>query len=197
MKPSSSFEPFADRLRRFTRDMGLPLVIGHVLLSSAGLQVLSQAGPVAGAPWGGFGAPWLAHGTPVGAAAGVDGAPHAGACWVAASGALRGLALTGSGGTFSPRMTAAYCGSPGRTTLASLLASLYCAVRRRLDHDARRKHDAVELLQSLDHALLLRGRALILGIEAERAIDHGAERALRDVPAFRLSLLVELCRRPP
>ena len=53
---------------------------------------------------------------------------HAGACAAGVSGALRGLALTGSGCTLSPRMMAAYCGSPGSTTLASLLASLYCGL---------------------------------------------------------------------
>jgi hypothetical protein len=45
MEPTSSFEPSADRLRRFARGVRLPLVIGHVLPP----QVLSQAGPVAGA----------------------------------------------------------------------------------------------------------------------------------------------------
>jgi hypothetical protein len=31
MEPSSSFEPFTDRLGRFMRDMRLPLVIVHVI----------------------------------------------------------------------------------------------------------------------------------------------------------------------
>ena len=39
-----AFDPSTDRLRRFARDVRLPLVIGHVLPP----QVLSQAGPVAG-----------------------------------------------------------------------------------------------------------------------------------------------------
>src|SRR5581483_12378152 len=69
---------------------------------------------------------------------------------------------------------------------------LVLRVRGRLDHDARRERDAVELLQPLDDALLLRDWALVLGIEAERAIDHGAERALGDIPALGLPFLVEL-----
>ena len=64
--------------------------------------------------------PGAAHGA--GLAAAGAGVAQAGA--VTAASTLRGLAFTGSGGTFSPRRTAAYCGSSGVTTLASLFASL-------------------------------------------------------------------------
>ena len=92
-------------------------------------------------------------------------------------------------------MIAAYCGSPGSTTLASLFWSLYCGSDAGSTMMRGGEHDAVELLQALDDALLLGGRALVLRIEPERAVDHGAEGALGDVPALRLTLLVELAAR--
>ena len=67
------------------------------------------------------GAP-AAQGTLAVSGAAAAGVAHAGAVTVASG--FRGLAFTGSGGTVSPRITAAYCGSSGVTTLASLLASL-------------------------------------------------------------------------
>src|SRR5690606_33312498 len=106
---------------------------------------LSQAGmPVAGAPpdadggdagdcWAGdccVGCGAGACAPQAGAAAGACGcAPHAGvgACQPGAGAlvAFRGGALTGSGGTVSPRMIAACCGSSGRTTFAIRFWSRY------------------------------------------------------------------------
>src|SRR5512134_2349821 len=86
-------------------------------------QVLSQSGPAAGLA---AGAGDSAHGTLP--AVGAVGASQAGVSGAGIAAGLRGLALIGSGATVSHRMTGAYCGSPGRTTAASLFASLYCAL---------------------------------------------------------------------
>jgi hypothetical protein len=64
----------------------------------------------------------VVHGTVPASDAGAAGVAQAGV--VTTGSTFLGLAFTGSGGTLLPRMTGAYCGSSGVTTLASLLASL-------------------------------------------------------------------------
>lgn len=59
--------------------------------------------------------------------------------------ALRGGALTGSGGTLSPRMIGPCCASSGRTTLAMPVLIAVLGVGGRLDHEPGGKGDAVEL----------------------------------------------------
>ena len=82
-------------------------------------------------------------------------------------------------------------GLPRQHDVGEAVLVLVLRVRCRLDHDPG-EGDAVELAQALQQALAPRRLAGVLRIEPERAVDHGAEGGLADVPALGDALLVEL-----
>jgi hypothetical protein len=83
-------------------------------------------------------------------------------------------------------------GRGGQHDMVELVGVLVGGVAVRLDLDLRDERDPVEIGEPAQHALRLGRLAHVLRVQAERAVDHGPELALGDLPADRLALFVEL-----